>query len=179
MPADAATLDTPAARPAPGPLLDPGWLFLVAGVILLSAVILLPAQADLDEAKLYLARVHAAEAHRAERLANYHRYLAAVNSGDDRVIRSLAAMQLNQAPEGQELLMPGDQGNPSGARDASVFGALEPPTLVMPQAAKNPSLLERWATDSRSRLWLIGAGALCLLIGLLPPARPSAAALSR
>lgn len=153
-----------------GALLDPGWLFLFAGIVLLSAVLILPAQEDLDEAKLFLARVHAAEQHRADRLERYQKYHAAVERGEPQVLLSLAASQLNQAPQGQELLVPGDAGA-AHARDASVFDALEPPPLAMPQRATEPSMLQKWASEPRSRLVLIGAAALCLLIGLLPPTK--------
>lgn len=156
-----------------GGLLDPGWLFLVAGIVLLSAVLILPAQEDLDEAKLFLARVHAAEQHRADRLERYQTYHAAVQRGEPQVLLALAASQLNQAPAGQELLVPGDAGT-THARDASVFEALEPPPLALPQRAAAPSMLQQWASEPRSRLVMIGAAALCLLIGLLPPARPRA-----
>lgn len=134
----------------------------------MAAVILLPAQQDLDDAKVYLDRVHAAESHRADRLERYQKYLTAVQRGDEAVIRSLAATQLNQAPAGRELLVPEDG---HGPRSASVFDSLEPPPLVLPEGQPAPSRLQRWATDDRTRLWLIGAAALCLLIGVLPPAR--------
>lgn len=162
-----AEVKTQAARV--GPLLDPGWMFLVAGVAILAAVVLLPAQDALDASRLAVARMHAVQENRGERLERYQRYLSAVQRKDADVVRSLAATQLNQAPEGQELLLAGV--GHAEVRSASVFQALEPTPLELPQRLSEPSLLQRWATDARGRLWLIAAGAVCLFIGLLPPAR--------
>lgn len=170
---------TPFPSPAPGtparrgPLLDAGWLFLLAGSLLLAVVMILPAQADLDDARLYLARVQALEAHRGERLGQYQQYLSAVQQGAEPVVRSLAATQLNQAPAGEQLLVPDAQA-PGAPREASVFAALEPAPLVLPERTVEASVLQRWAGDPRGRLVLMAAGAMCLLVGLLPPTRPRA-----
>lgn len=156
-------------RPARrGALFDPGWLFLIAGAVILSATILLPARQDLTEAEFYRDRVEAVLEHRHQRLARYREFMLALERGDERLIRSLAAMQLNLAPVNQALLVPvGD----IAQRSASVFAGLEPPPLRLPERVESPSLLEQWATDERARLWLIAGGALCVLIGLLPMAR--------
>lgn len=155
-----------------GPLLDPGWLFLLAGIALLSATVLLPAQQDLEDVRFYLRRAQTAEQHRLARMENYTRYLGDLQRGDEVTVRSLAAMQLNQAPQGTELLVPSGE---LPQRTASVFANLEPPPLVLPEKpVRDRSILEQWATDNRARLWLMAAGALCLLIGLLPPSRPRA-----
>lgn len=154
-----------------GPLLDPGWLFLVAGLVLIAATVLIPAQRELEDVQHALTRARAAATHRSERLINYQRYLSDVRRGDESTIRALAAMQLNQAPEGTDVLVASGD---IQSRTASVFTALEPAPLVMPERDQPPaSLLERWATGDRSRLWMIAAGAMLLLIGLLPPAKPS------
>lgn len=152
-----------------GPLLDPGWLFLVAGMVLIAATVLIPAQKELEEVRFAVKRAEAAAAHRGERLGNYQKYLGDLRAGDISTIQSLAAMQLNQAPESLDVLVPsGDLPK----RTASVFTALEPPPLVLPEKHEPPaSLLEQWATSDRARLWLLAAGATCLFIGLLPPAR--------
>jgi hypothetical protein len=155
-------------RPRRGALFDPGWLFLIAGVVILSATILLPARQDLAEAEFYRDRVEAVLDHRHQRLARYREYMLALERGDERLIRSLAAMQLNLAPVNQALLVPVGE---IAQRSASVFASLEPPPLRLPERVEAPSLLEQWATDQRARLWLIAGGALCVLIGLLPMAR--------
>ncbi len=172
-PAPASTDTDAAPAPPRGPLLDAGWLFLLAGLALLIATALLPAQRDAARARHALAQASAIEDHRLERMRRYQEYLDALKRGDEATVRALAAVQLNQAPEGTALLA--DGGELSG-RSASVFPALEPPPVTLPVLRENPSLLETWATDDRARLWLIAGGGFLVLIGLLPPARGRPAA---
>lgn len=148
------------------PLLDPGWLWLIAGITLVCFTLVIPAQRDLEEARYFRDRVHAAEDHRQDRLARYQNYLGALDRADETLVLSLAAMQLNKAPKGTDLLVPGYD---ISKRSASVFTNLEPPPLVLPERPKRElSLLEKWTSDDRSRLWLLGGGSLMILIGLLP-----------
>ncbi len=158
--------------PARSPLLDPGWLFLVAGVSLLAATVLIPAQNDLNEANFYLRRAQMAEEHRLARIGNYAAYLQKVENPDEDTIVSLAATQLNKAPQGMTLLKAATE---PAKRSSDVFSDLEPEPLVLPEKPEHEmSRLERWATEDASRLWLIAAGAMCVLIGLLPPTRDGA-----
>lgn len=148
------------------PLLDPGWLWLFAGLTLVCFTLVIPAQRDLEEARFYRDRVHAAEDHRQARLARYQNYLDALERGDETLVLSLAAMQLNKAPKGTDLIV---QGSEIAKRSASVFTNLEPPPLQLPQRPQRQmSLLEKWTSDDHSRLWLLGGGSLMILIGLLP-----------
>ena len=157
------------SRPPRGPLIDAGWLFLIAGVVLIAFTVIIPAFNDLRDANFYRERMRIAEDHRELRLSRHLEYQAALTRGDETLVRSLAAMQLNQAPTDQELIK--SEGDIS-TRTASPFGSLEPPPLVMPEKVDPPkSTLEKWATDDRSRLWLVAAGALLILVGLLPAAR--------
>ena len=155
-----------------GPLLDAGWLFLLAGLALLIATVLIPAQRDVAKARHNLAQAAAIEDNRLERMRRYQEYLDALKRGDEATVRALAAVQLNQAPEGTALLT---QTGELGTRSASVFPSLEPPPVEARAWRENPSLLEKWATDDRTRLWLIAGGGFLVLIGLLPPARPRGA----
>ncbi len=173
-PAPSAPQPTTIAAAAParrGPLIDAGWLFLISGVALISFTVIIPAYNDLQDARFYRERMRLAEDHRELRLSRYQEYQSALNRADDTLVRSLAAMQLNQAPADQELIK--SEGD-IATRTASPFGSLEPPPLVLPEKVDPPkSTLEKWATDDRSRLWLLAAGALLILVGMLPAARRS------
>ncbi|MCA3006424.1 MAG: hypothetical protein LW650_12770 [Planctomycetaceae bacterium] len=164
----AASVAAPAARRL-GPLIDPGWLFLIPGVALIAFTVIIPAQHDLEEARYFKSRVQAVQDHRDERIGNYQRYLEALERGDENLIRSLAATQLNQVDQRfAPLLQPEDTTRVS----ASVFTQLEPKPLVLPERpVKQMSTLERWATQDDTRVWLLAAGAMCILLGLLPPTR--------
>ncbi len=114
-------------------------------------------------------RALAVEAHRAERLGRYERYLAALDARDPGLIQALAATQLNSVPIGLDVLLPG-----AADRESPIFASLEPPPLRLVEHIADASILERVSTGPRLRPWLIAAGVLLLLVGLLPAAgRPS------
>jgi len=150
---------------------DPGWLFLLAGLALLAATVLIPAQDDLQQAELVLARAKAERSHAAERLANYAEFLDALNRADEDLMLQLAATHLNLTPAGRQPVPGvGASSNPTGLIDT--FAALEPaPPGEFVRIAPR-SLLHRWSTGERSRLWLLASGSLLTLIGLLPPTSP-------
>lgn len=150
---------------------DSGWLFLIPGLIVLCATILIPALDDVADAKWRRDRVLAIEAHRLERLQNYIDYLDAVDRGDESVVLSLVATQLNMMPED---VIPINPPTDPGRTSASIFPELEPTPILLRDAPpkQERSLLTRLATGERSRLWMIIGGAICVLIGLLPVATP-------
>lgn len=145
--------------------LDTGWPFLIAGLLLLAAVLLIPAQRSLEATRMQRDRALAVESHRAERLARYERYLAALRARDPGLINALAATQLNSVPSGHEVLL-----RPAADLDAPIFAALEPPPLRLVEHVGEPSVLERVSTGPRLRPWAIAAGVVLLLLGLLPKA---------
>lgn len=155
-------------------VLDPGWLFLIAGIMLLGSMVIIPAQDDLRHAQWLRDRAKAVLDHRTQRLDRYREYLAAVDAQEPSVVLSLAASQLNQIPSDRAPLPEPESTHAKSSKNGSamVFPALEPPPPVLPaEPPKVDSTLARWATGGESRLWMIAAGALCLLLGLLPASR--------
>jgi hypothetical protein len=157
---------TPQSQRAPF-LIDPGWLFLLAGLALVGATVLIPASDDLAATRFQRERALAIEAHRLERLARYEEYLAALDNKDPSLVLSLAASQLNEIPEDRAPI-PGQRGALGAMADASVFPSLEPPPMKLPERRESPSILDRWTNSNPTRVWLIAAGAACVLVGLLP-----------
>lgn len=160
----------PAGRAPHRPLirLDPGWLFLIAGLAIVACTVLIPADADLEAARWERNKALAIERHRLARLDRYGQFLAAVLKGDEDVALSLTATQLNLSPADRIPLMVAPE---PLAVSASPFPSLEPPPLELPPppgAEHPPSMLARLATSDRHRLWLISGGVLCVLIGVLP-----------
>ncbi len=149
-------------------MVDPGWLFLMAGLALLGATVLIPAAEDLADARWKRDAALSYERHRLDRLERYQGYLDAVVRREPALVMTLAQSQLG--------LMPADRGllstpNDSRVRSVSVFPALEPPPLDLPEPRPpTNSRLARWAMSSH-RLWLIAAGAVFVLVGLLPAGR--------
>ncbi len=132
-------------RDKSGPVIDTGWPFLAAGIMLLGATVLIPAMGDLDEARWQRDRALALEKHRLERLDHYERYLAALDEGDPGLVQALAASQLNRIPEGRSVILPvhssggTTSGAGSGTGSASVFPMLEPGPVKLPAKAKADS----------------------------------------
>jgi hypothetical protein len=169
--ADIAPVMPAAAAPkpvAPIALFDPGWLFLLAGIGIIAATVLLPAADELGEVRLQRDRALAVERHHADRIARYSEYLGALDRGEPSLVMALAQSQLNQIPQGRSLILEQAQPMVGPVSSASVFGDLEPEPPKLPEAVKIDSALERLTTSDSTRPLLLAGGALCLLIGLLP-----------
>lgn len=151
-----------AARATPLFRFDPGWPFVVAGLGLLVAGVLIPAQRELHDLENTRA-VHAAIEDRSVRqLAAYDRFLNDLDRSDDQLVRRLAASQLNQMPDGERSLMLVPSMNDTVTE--WIEGS-EP--LQLPETAEYPdTLLTRLATGPR-RLWVLACGAFLVFIGLL------------
>ncbi len=162
----------PSVPPKPLFRFDPGWLFLISGVAILAATVLIPARQELAVAAWSRDRALAIEKHRTDRLNRYTTYLKAVERGDESVLLSLAASQLNMSPIDRVPLSA--MADP-GVTNASVFPDLEPDPVRIaekPVINEQSSTLTRWTTSDQWRLWLMAGGILCVMIGLLPPSRP-------
>lgn len=170
--ADSTALEAePAARDSLAPIayLDPGWLYLLAGIAILAATVLVPAVDELEAVRFERDRALLLEQHRVQRLVRYEAYLAALERKEPSLILALAASQLNQIPQGRNLILePPDVFAGGGSASASVFSGLEPPPIKLAERQRVDSILSRWTNSDRSRTWLIAAGAVCLLMGLLP-----------
>jgi hypothetical protein len=157
------------ARPLLAPI-DPGYLFLIAGLALLAAAVLIPAQGDLADARWRRDTALAHEHTHRERLERYEHYLDALDRQNPAVLESLAATQLNILP---------DRAKPIAAtrlasdQTASIFRELEPPPTVVPPRDEHRSTLAGLVTDRDARLWVIAFAAICVLYSVLPrAARP-------
>ena len=148
--------------------LDPGWLFLMAGSVLIAATVLIPAADDLTEAQWHRERALSVERFRANRLENYSVFMDAVAREDRTLIESLAATQLNLAPADKRPMLDLAAGLSLRPSSASVFPALEPEFRPASPPKLPQTLLHTWATDDHKRLWLIVVGAVCMLVGMLP-----------
>lgn len=142
--------------------LDPGWLFIIAGLAVCAAGVLLPAQADLRALEDQLAQLRAEEARAYQRLAAHADFIDQVERGDAAVIKRLAAAQLNMVPvTDKPLLLAG-----GGVRPVTLWidTTLDPD--VRPTRAEPVSTLSRWANGA-SRLWMFGGGIMAVFIGAL------------
>lgn len=153
--------------------LDPGWPFVIAGLLLLAAGILIPGHRELLELKGELVRQETREEVAFERLRAYDEFLSGVRESDPEVIRRLAMAHLNKIPAGEEslLLTPGMNRTVGEWVEASIPDR----TVVVPPYPD--TVLARWAIGP-GRLWLLGAAVTLLFAGfVLGPATPGLAAL--
>lgn len=165
----------PTRLPAPLFRFDPGWLFLIVGIVTVAATVVIPAQHDLENTRWQRDKALAVERQRQERVSNYGEYLAALKKQDESVVLSLATVQLTKSPENRVPLL--DAPDPART-SASVFPSLEPSPVrepPPPTAGRRASTLDLWTTNPSTRLWLLAGGVLCILIGLLPAAKAAPA----
>ncbi len=148
---------------------------MLAGLALLVAAILIPAQRELHDLRNELRKTEASEARIFARLQAYDCFLGDFKSGDPALLRRLAAAQLNLVPAGEEslLLTPGMNQTVAQWIDESV------PTIQPVPETYPDTLLARFALGP-NRLWMIASAVFLLFIGfLLGPDDGRAAVLER
>lgn len=148
--------------------IDPGWPFVIAGLLLLAAGILIPGHRELLDLRGELVRQETREQMAFEQLRAYDEFLAGVRESDPEVIRRLAMAHLNKIPSGEEslLLTPGMNQTVGEWIEASIPDR----TVVVPPYPD--TVLARWAIGP-GRLWLLGAAATLLFAGfVLGPSMP-------
>ena len=135
-----------------------GWTYLLAGSVLLAAAAVIPAQQDLERARVLGAGADAQVEYRRGILDECGTRLAALAEPSDALLASLAQTHLNLAPAGSRPLslpLP-----PARAVLASEHRRAEPGT----------SFLARLVTRRPARPLVVVLAAVCVLVGLLPPA---------
>ncbi|NBV63037.1 MAG: hypothetical protein EBR71_00900 [Planctomycetes bacterium] len=150
------------SRTAPLFRFDPGWLFTLAGLVVMVASALLPAERDLHELRQQLSALEFREAYNAQRLQAYDRFMKDLSARDPALLRRLAASQLNLMPDDVEPLLM------ATSIESTVSDWIE---ATVPQEAFQPTpppdtLLTRLA-DGPRRLWLMGGGAVVVFLGLV------------
>ncbi len=142
--------------------LDPGWLFLLAGLALCGSLVIVPAQSELNGLRRQLHGLRQDETVARTRVEAYGQFLDDVNRQDPLLIRRLAAAQLNVIPEGETPVL---RATPQSAAVTDWIDATVP-RARRPQPVGRTSVLERLA-NGRPRLWLLGAGALAVFVGVI------------
>ncbi len=152
-------------RCSPVQRLDAGWPYLLAGAVLVAAMVLIAPADDLVQIRFHRDRLAALEADAVARLQAYETFLEAIDEADPMLVRRLAAAQLNLVPETVQPI--GLMGVELDAHvDHWIRETLPPPTPTEPPVVKD-SWLRRLASGP-TRLWAILAGVVLIFIGLLP-----------
>jgi hypothetical protein len=147
----------------PTRLLDPGWLFVAAGLALCASAILVPARQELASLRGQVAQLAALERHAEARLAARREFIRQLDERDPALLRRLAAAQLNLMPAGATPVLA------ASSRRADVETWIDetvPPPPDLDSDKPSPSLLCR-ITSGRGRPWVLGAACLSIFFGLL------------
>lgn len=147
-------------------LLDPGWLFIGVGMVVIAAVLLIPAAEQRHAASEQQRALAVREQLAIERLRSYSQFLAALDSGDVQVQRRLAAAQLNLVPTGMQMIV-----RSRSATDPVTAWIDDTITLKPYNVQPFPQSTLVALAGGKSRQWMLGGAGLCLFVGLL--VRPS------
>lgn len=151
--------------------LDTGWLLVIAGAVLVGSVVLIPALEDLERTRFERDKLLAMDSQGRERIRRQARYLAALERGEEGLVRSLALDQMRLVPQGRTAVL---EPPPPGPVD--IFAPLEPSPVTLREVRPADSLLARMSRSDRLRPWLLGLGGLMMLVGVLPQGRTREAA---
>lgn len=155
-------MPTPHATRSPISRFDTGWPLVLAGLALVAAVVLIPAWEQLEQTRFERDKLLAMDAQGRERIRRQARYLAALERGDEALVRSLALDQMRLIPAGRTAVL---EPPPPGPVD--IFEPLEPAPVTIQAVRPTDSTLARLARSDRLRPWLIGLGALMVLVGVV------------
>ena len=149
------------------------WALLLAGIALLGAVVLIPAEraalAARNERNLALAK----EQHLLERLDRYREALTELESSDQIALQGWRANQLNVLPQGRRPLSERPRTIPASGT-TSVFASLEPDPVAPRRTEPIDSALARVASHGSMRLWAIALGTIMIFASVLPASAPRA-----
>ena len=143
-------------------LLDPGWLFVMAGLAMCAAVIIIPAEHSLQAMRQQVGQLKEEESLLAARLSAHASFLDELRRGEPALVRRLAAAQLNLVPEGERPVLL--------VRSASVSvedwieRTVRDETAASPRPARSVLAM---LTEGPQRLWVLGGSILSVFIGLL------------
>ncbi len=147
--------------------LDPGWLFVAAGLTLCVAGVLIPAQRSLHDLSGQLTRIEHLHALGRDGIEAHQTFLERLRQRDPSVFRRLAAAQLNLMPAGDTALLVATSSR------ATVTDWIGRSVAPGPVAAATPA--RSWLTsltEGTRRLWVLGFGVLLVFVGLLVDGRP-------
>jgi len=148
-------------RVAPLAWLSPGWPFLIAGLAVVAAVMLVPAWRDVQDVRLERGRLQAVVDYEGRRVEATHSMLAALHAGDPELQRRLIAWQLNLLPAGDvAIAREVHAGGVLGWIDDTVEGVTAPP--LAPAVSRLESIV-----SGPARLWMMAAGVLLVFVGLV------------
>jgi len=144
------------------------WMIFSAGLVIVVAAFLLPMQEDLRLTRLERDRTLYMEQVENQRIERYREFLNQLASPDEQTIELLAMTQLGLIPADRAaIVMPGQRD------DTLLLDAIEPRVEPFETQVRPQTRLERLFSNKDAKLWIVGAGLLAVLYGLMPATKPS------
>jgi hypothetical protein len=141
---------------------DSGWLFLIAGAVLLWAAIVLPAKKELAGLQQRLILIQNEHEHIEHQINQYQSFFDSLARHDPALLARVIKMQTSGYMSGEFVVF-----DPNAAKTPLQWlerrTAREPEVINSPE---QPSKLEALVTDDQ-RLWVAGFGGLVIFIGLV------------
>jgi hypothetical protein len=143
------------------------WMIFSAGLVIVVAAFLLPMQEDLRLTRLERDRTLYREQIETQRIERYREFLNQLASPDTQTIELLAMTQLGMIPaDSAAIVMPGQRD------DTLLLEAIEPRVEPFEAKIRPRTRLERLFANRDAKIWIIGAGLLAVLYGLMPATKP-------
>ena len=148
--------------------IDPGWCFVLAGLGLVAAALLVPAWRDVQDLSTRVSRLESRIDHLRAKQHQGKVLLEALHADNPLVQQRLIAWQWNLVPLGDQPII-------RERHDAGLSGWVEArtPAPAIEYTAAAPSHLEHLLDDA-IRPWLLAGGGLCLLVGIVALPLPAA-----
>ncbi len=144
-----------------GGFFDPGWCFVVAGLLLVGAAVLVPAWRDVERLKQQVGVLEQRVERATARDVTGRELLESLHAGDPTTYRRLMAWQWNLVPLGDEAVI--REQHTGGI--SSWIEARTPVAEPLPESV-GETRLERLLSGP-VRPWVLAAGGLCLLVGIV------------
>jgi hypothetical protein len=145
-------------------------LFILAGLAVCAAGVILPAENDLQSLQRQLDQLRAEEVRAYARLKAHSDFMDQVDRADPALVTRLAATQLRLLPASDRPILLAKAESPpvtawiDGTVNVDIRPSNAPPTSTLSRLANGPY-----------RLWLFGGGIMSVFVGLLMSPGPSRA----
>jgi len=143
-------------------VVDPGWLFIIAGLMMIASAMLIPPQMQLHSLRQKVGSLRVQEHRSHERLRAYSDFLATLEEEDAVLLKRLVAAQLNLIPQSEVPLLVAA----SAAEPVTTW--IESTVRVPPHAASEfPRTRLVDLVTGPDRQWVLGGACVCLFMGIL------------
>lgn len=142
--------------------IDFSWLFLLSGLLLTVAAIILPAHHDLDELETKRIEIQVNADNLAYQINIYEQFLLELQEGNPELTTRILDMQLNMQFDGIAVVI--DESASKTPLDWIAQRARKEQVVLMASA---PQSILSSISHGRSRLILVGIGVFSMFIGLM------------